>query len=122
MTNSDTLFVILAILGLMASIFIIMIPYLIAKKRNHAYANIILVLSVLIFIGIIPWVIALIWALFPSDKSLIDPIIGNPTGIGRRNAGDTIGNVQYGKERGYEEEKINSKSSTTDYLNRKDPF
>jgi len=53
----------------------------------------------------LPWIIAFIWAAWPADKSLIDPIAGNVTGKGKRNAGDTVGSVQYGLERGYEEEK-----------------
>ena len=53
----------------------------------------------------IPWLAAFIWAVWPSNKSLIDPIAGNVTGKGYRNSGDTIGSIKYGKERGYFEEK-----------------
>ena len=40
-----------------------------------------------------------------TNKSLIDPIAGNVTGKGTRNSGDTIGSIEYGRERGYLEEK-----------------
>ena len=41
----------------------------------------------------------------PTNKSLIDPIAGNVTGKGCRNSGDAIGSLEYGRERGYSEEK-----------------
>lgn len=86
----------------LAAIFIAicLLPYLIARSRRHAYRNIILVLCIFGIFGV-PWVIALIWAIYPSEQSLIDPVMGNPTGVGSRNAGDTLGAVAYGRERGY---------------------
>ena len=75
-------------------------PPSIAKKRGHAYTGLIQVLTIAgIFTGI-TWFIALAWAIFPSEKSLIDPVVGNVTGLGRRNAGDTIGSASQGMERG----------------------
>ena len=38
-----------------------------------------------------PWLAAFIWAVWPTNKSLIDPIAGNVTGKGYRSSGDTIG-------------------------------
>ncbi len=90
-----------------AVIALCLLPYLIARHRGHAYRNIILVLCIFGFTGI-AWVIALIWALYPSEKSLIDPVIGNPTGTGARNVGDTLGSVQYGRERGYAQEQASA--------------
>lgn len=84
-------------------IALLLLPYIIARRRGHAYCNVILVLCFCGFTGI-AWVIALIWAIYPSEKSLIDPILGNPTGVGVRNVGDTLGSVQYGRERGYANE------------------
>jgi len=81
-------------------IAICLLPYLVARSRGHAYRNIILVLCIFGIFGL-PWVIALIWAIYPSEKSLIDPVMGNPTGVGSRNVGDTLGAVAYGRERGY---------------------
>jgi len=50
------------------------------------------------------WLVALIWAIFPSDKPIIDPVVGNVTGLGQRNAGDTIGAAKFGTERGYSDD------------------
>lgn len=95
------LFLTLFVLVLAAAVIAIcLLPYLIARSRGHAYRNIILVLCIFGIFGV-PWVIALIWAIYPSEKSLIDPVMGNPTGVGSRNTGDTFGAVAYGRERGY---------------------
>ena len=53
----------------------------------------------------VPWLTAFIWAVWPTNKSLIDPIAGNVTGKSTRNSWDTIGSLEYGRERGYSEEK-----------------
>ncbi len=71
-----------------------LIPFLIAKKRNHAYQWIILVLCLAAPLGGISWAIAIIWALWPQEKSLLDPIAGNVTGTGTRNVGHTAGEVR----------------------------
>lgn len=97
-----------AIIGLTIVLGIYFIPAIIAYKRQHAYKLVILGINAIGFVGILPWIVAFVWAAWPSDKSLIDPLAGNVTGKGQRNTGDTIGAAQYGVERGYEEEK-NSK-------------
>jgi len=75
-------------------------PSIVAKKRGHAYTSLIQILNIAgLFTGI-TWFIAAAWAIFPSEKSLIDPIVGNVTGLGRRNAGDTIGSAKHGSGRG----------------------
>lgn len=102
---------ILIIIAFIIICLVIIAPYLIAKKRNHAYSNIIAVLCIATPLGGITWIIAIIWAIYPSDKSLVDPLLGNPTGIGSRNVGDTLGSVQYGQERGYEQERSSFSSS-----------
>ena len=71
------------IIGLiiLAIIFIIVevLPFLIAKKRGHKYQWIILVLCILaIPTGGIAWIISLVWAIFPSDTSIFDPLL-DPT-------------------------------------------
>ena len=48
---------------------------------------------------------AFVWAAWATNKSLIDPIAGKVTSKGYRNSGDTIGSSEYGRERGYSEEK-----------------
>lgn len=45
------------------------------------------------------------WAIFPAEKTLIDPFVGNPTGTGIRNTGDVFGAKKFGEARGYISEK-----------------
>jgi len=92
---------------LLAAIAIVVyfLPTIIAVKRQHAYKGIIAVINVVFGLTGIGWAGALIWAIFPSEKSLIDPFVGNPTGTGIRNAGDTFGAKKVGEERGYIAEK-----------------
>ena len=81
------------------------VPTIIAFKRNHAYKNIILIINLIFGLTGIGWAVAAIWAVFPSEKSLIDPVIGNVTGTGQRNAGDTFGAKVFGEQRGFSKEK-----------------
>ena len=60
------------------------------------------------FVGVLPWIGSFICSVWPSEKSLIDPIAGNVTGKGYRNFGDTLGSLSYGKKRGYLAEKKQS--------------
>ncbi len=85
-------------------------PSTVAKKRGHAYKSLIQLLNIASLFTGVTWFIAAAWAIFPSEKSLIDPIVGNPTGLGRRNTGDTIGSAKHGAGRGAAHE------STTDEL------
>ena len=95
-------------LGLLLFLLILAVyfcPAIIAFKRRHAFKYVILGINIIGFVGILPWIIAFIWSVWPSDKSLLDPIAGNVTGKGKRNVGDTLGSVQYGVERGYQDER-----------------
>ena len=96
----------LAIIGLILLYVIFWFPSIVAKQRGHAYTSIIQILNIATLFTGITWFIAAAWAIFPSEKSLIDPVVGNPTGLGRRNAGDTIGSAEQGLSRGkaFEEE------------------
>lgn len=91
------------ILGLLA-VCLYFAPTIIAYKRRHEYKLVILGINVIGFVGVLPWVIAFVWAAWPKDKSIIDPLVGNVTGKGRRNTGDTVGAATYGLARGYAEE------------------
>ena len=75
------------------------------KQRRHTYKWVILGINTFAIAAGVPWLAAFIWAVWPTNKSLIDPIAGNVTGKGTRNSGDTIGSLEYGRERGYSEEK-----------------
>lgn len=81
------------------------VPFAVALLRRHQYKWVILGINTIGFVGIAPWIIAFVWAVWPRNKSLADPLAGNVTGLGRRNVGDTYGSVQFGAERGYAEEK-----------------
>jgi hypothetical protein len=83
------------------------IPTFIAFQRRHTYKWVILGINTFAIAAGVPWLAAFIWAVWPTNKSLIDPIAGNVTGKGTRNSGDTIGSLEYGRERGYSEEKNN---------------
>lgn len=78
----------LAVLVFVAAVVAIsLIPFFVAYSRGHAYKWIILVLCLIPIV--FTWFIALVWALWPQNRSLIDPIAGNPTGTGRANSGTT---------------------------------
>jgi hypothetical protein len=94
------------ILFLLAIAFV---PTIIAFRREHHYKWIILVLCLFSWFGI-TWLIAMIWSVWPSEKTLIDPVVGNPTGTGKRNAGDTIGEASASMNRS---RKVNNKWETT---------
>ena len=82
---------------ILLAIAISFIPAIVAFKRDHAYKWIILVLCFFAPTVII-WLIAFIWAIWPADKSLADPVIGNVTGTGERNLGHTLGEVSNAKK------------------------
>ncbi|WP_170116495.1 superinfection immunity protein [Devosia submarina] len=84
--------------GLLIALYFL--PAIIAFRRSHTYKWVIFALTLAGGWTGLCWVAALVWAVFPSDKSWADPLAGNPTGLGRRNAGDTWGAVQVGISRG----------------------
>ena len=73
----------LSIAGLILLYVIFWFPSIVAKRRGHAYTSMIQVLNIATLFTFITWFIAAGWAIFPSEKSLIDPVVGNPTGLGR---------------------------------------
>lgn len=82
-----------------------LVPTFVAYRRKHHYRHVILALNVIGGITGLGWAVAFVWAVWPSDKSLVDPVLGNVTGKGYRNAGDTVGAAAYGQSRGYDEER-----------------
>ena len=103
MDNGNGIFIFWLVL-LVPGLLIYFLPTIIAFKRVHHYKNVIFALNLVGGIFVIGWIAALIWAVWPDDKSLADPILGNVTGKGSRNAGDTAGAVRFGYERGYVDE------------------
>ena len=85
-------------------IIVLLIPGIIATRRKHAYKNIIWILGIAGITNGLTWFVAMFWALWPQEKSLIDPLMGNVTGTGVRNAGDTIGTTIAGVSQGSNDE------------------
>src|SRR5208283_4753303 len=73
-----------------------LLPTFIAFKRDHSFKWVIFAINVVLGASGLGWLIAFVWAVYPQEKSLADPLIGNPTGIGTRNAGHTLGEVAAG--------------------------
>ena len=94
----------LGVLAAIAFLVLYFLPTVIAISRRHSYKWVILGINIFGFVYFIPWIFTFVWAAWPKNKSLIDPLAGNVTGTGFRNAGDTIGSARYGSERGYKEE------------------
>jgi len=90
MSTEEVLIGILSLIGFGIVFGIYFLPSIIAYKRGHHYRHIILIVNIFAF-AIFPWVIAMIWASFPKEKSFFDLFVGNPTGTGNRNAGAAIG-------------------------------
>lgn len=91
-------------------IIVYLLPFWIALYRKHHYKWVILALTLGGGWTGFLWIASLVWSVWPDNKSLADPIIGNVTGEGERNIGHTLGEIDYGREQGYEEKKSNTKN------------
>ncbi len=83
----------LGVLLVAGIIAVLLLPGFIAFRRQNPYKWIIGIVGVTspIFLGA-SWLVAIIWAAWPSNRSLIDPIVDSPTGS-EKNTGDSLGNV-----------------------------
>lgn len=93
------------------------LPAIAAFQRGHHYRWIILLLNVFGFTGVC-WLIAMGWAVWPTEKSLADPVLGNVTGLGSRNAGDVLGAMDAGRDRSHQEASMVNGSISTSALAR----
>lgn len=93
----------LLIFGVVA-IAVYLVPSIIAYRRRHEYRHVILGINVVGGVFILGWLVAFVWAVWPSERSLADPLIGNVTGKGQRNVGDTVGSAAAGLQRGFHSE------------------
>ena len=98
------LIVLIGLVGFVVFVVIWLLPGFIATSRNHAYSGVVWVLAIVGIVNGLTWVIAMIWSLWPREKSLADPLIGNVTGTGSRNSGDTVGAIDVGRSLGRFEE------------------
>lgn len=75
-------------LGLLA-LGIVALPGIIGLVKNHQYKWVILVLSITspIFLGL-TWLLAMIWVVFPTSKTIFDPVLSSSNGL--RNIGDSF--------------------------------
>lgn len=69
------------------------LPTFIAFSRQHEFRWIIFAINLVLGASGVGWLVALVWAIYPKNKSLADPLLGNPTGLGSRNVGHTLGEV-----------------------------
>ena len=81
------------------------VPTIIAYRRDHGYKGIILAINLVLGASGLGYLVALVWAIWPQEKSILDPVLGNPTGLGVRNVGDTFGSKKAGEVRGEVQEK-----------------
>jgi hypothetical protein len=101
MQNGAGIFYILLFLSIIALYFL---PTIIAVKRGHEYRWVIFALNLAGGWTGVLWIAALVWAVFPHNRTVIDPVVGSATGVGFRNTGDTLGEADFGRQRGYSEE------------------
>ena len=97
--------VLLYIIVALILIAIYFIPTVIAYRRDHSYKGIILAINFVLGLSGLGYFVALAWAVWPEEKSILDPVLGNPTGLGVRNVGDTFGSKKTGEVRGEVHEK-----------------
>ena len=86
-----------------------LLPFWIALYRKHSYKWVILALIIGGGWTGLLWIASLVWAVWPYNKSLADPLLGNVTGTGERNAGHTLGEMEYAREESYKEKRSESK-------------
>lgn len=91
----------LFILFLVVVVGLYFIPTIVAFSRAHEYRWVICALNIVGGWTFILWGVALIWAVYPPNKTFADPVVGSATGLGPRNTGDLLGEVDLGRERGY---------------------
>ena len=85
------------LLALLAALAFFMLPTFISFKRDHQYKYVIFALNIT---GVF-WIVAFLWAVFPDNKTLADPIIGT-VNKSNRNIGDITGEVLQDLARGKE--------------------
>jgi Superinfection immunity protein/Short C-terminal domain len=92
------------IVAIIVGTIIYLLPTYIAFKRQHEYRWVIFGINFIAGATVIGWLVAFIWAVFPSNRSFADPVLGNPSGAGNRNAGHTLGEVNASMGRSSTEE------------------
>ena len=104
------------IIGVLLVILVYGLPSFIAFYRRHEFRWIIFAINIFFGPTGLGWLIALVWAIYPKNKSLADPVLGNPTGLGNRNSGNTLGEIRQNADKVYKG--AQSSTSALDSLDR----
>jgi hypothetical protein len=107
MQDGTTVFYVSFFVALFALYFL---PTVIAMMRGHAYKWVIFALNLAGGWTGLLWIAALVWAVFPHNRTVIDPVVGSATGVGFRNSGDTLGEADFGLRRGFSEEQARDRA------------
>lgn len=94
-------------------LFIYMIPTAIAIMRGHGYVWVIFAVNLLIGWAGFTWIGLLVWAIWPSQKAFMDPVIDDATGTGYRTSPDVRGVAEPMQQRAYQigSTEVNAKAS-----------
>ena len=76
------------------------LPTAIAVSRGYGYTGVIFAINLAAGWTALGWLVALVWSVWPTERALVEPFVGNFSGRGYRNAGDAFGAVAHGRERG----------------------
>lgn len=95
--------ILLGVIALVA-LLVYFTPAFIAFYRGHEYRWVILGINLFGGVTVILWLLAFVWAVFPSNRTFADTVLGSATGKGERNIGDAVGASLFGVQRGYERE------------------
>lgn len=69
-------------------------PTVLAFGRGHAYRWVIAAVNLVAGWTLMGWLICCVWAVWPRERALAEPLIGNPTGTGSRTLGQVVGEGQ----------------------------
>jgi len=86
--------VVLVVFAVLLALLVYWLPTYIAFARNHEFKWIIMAINLVLGASGLGWLVAFVWAVWPQNKSFADPLLGNPTGTGRRNAGHIVGEIR----------------------------
>lgn len=81
-------FVVGAVIG--ALIVFYFAPTVLAFGRGHAYRWVIGAVNLVAGWTLMGWLICAVWAVWPRERALAEPLIGNPTGTGSRTLGHVV--------------------------------
>lgn len=96
--GEQTMLLIVAVLGLIG-VILYALPSIVAFMRGHAYRWVILPINLVAGWTLLGWVGSMVWAIWPAEKALLDPVVGSVTGVGDRNIGDALGEVDRNRDR-----------------------